>query len=149
MAGDPDLFKEAGESWNAALNQGEPAMTASVHDPQDTPLAAAARAVLKAPVTTLNMADLPDWALVGIDYAIAVSGKRRTSIHDGVRAGTFPAPIRSGMRCTRWTVGSLKQWAKAQIEAQQDEINQRQQARAKKASNAAQAKRQIAEGAQK
>jgi predicted DNA-binding transcriptional regulator AlpA len=89
-------------------------------------------------------ADLADLQLLDIKAVGALVGLKSSAIQDRVRRGDFPEPIRMGARCTRWPAGAVRQWLRAQIEAQQEDMKQRQQARAKKASNAAQARRQAA-----
>lgn len=86
-------------------------------------------------------ADLAELQLLDIRGVCALVGLKSTAIQDRVRAGIFPAPVRMSLRCSRWPAGAVRQWLQAQIDAQQEDIKQRQQARAKKASNAAQAKR--------
>jgi prophage regulatory protein len=36
-----------------------------------------------------------------------LTGKKKTKIYDGIKAGTFPAPERDGRRCTRWRAGTV------------------------------------------
>lgn len=112
--------------------------------PNQFPQAAPASMTHSSIAAILNPAvppDLADLALLDIKTLEPVVGLKSSAIHDRVRRHEFPEPVRIGQRCTRWTVASIKQWLQEQITAQQDDIKQRQQARAKKASNAAQAKR--------
>ncbi|WP_298233125.1 AlpA family transcriptional regulator [uncultured Azohydromonas sp.] len=88
-------------------------------------------------------ADLAELALLDIKAVSALVGLKSSAIFGRVRAGTFPEPVRMGARCTRWPARRVREWLQAQIEApQQETAQQRQQARATKASSAAQAKRQ-------
>lgn len=78
-------------------------------------------------------ADLADLQLLDKKQVCALVGLKSTSIDDRVRAGTFPEPIRMGARCTRWPAGAVRQWIRAQIEADQQPQKQRQLDRAQKA----------------
>jgi prophage regulatory protein len=99
-----------------------------------------AAAILNAPAVPADLADLQ---LLDIKAVSPLVGLKSSAIFERVRAKTFPAPIRLGQRCTRWTAKSIRAWLLEQIEGQQDgELQQRQQARATKASRAAHAKRQ-------
>ena len=52
---------------------------------------------------------LPNEALVSIDVVCALRERSRASIWRDVKAGRFPAPIRTaGLRCTRWLVGDVR-----------------------------------------
>ncbi|WP_066334706.1 helix-turn-helix transcriptional regulator [Azohydromonas lata] len=122
-------------------------MTATLHTLQ----AAAPAPSPAAPCTAVSFinalpADLAELALLDIKAVSALVGLKSTAIFERVRAGTFPEPVRMGARCTRWPAGKVRQWLREQIEAPQDDVNQRQQERAKKASSAAQANRQAAAG---
>lgn len=67
-------------------------------------------------------------------------------IHDAVRAHRFPQPLRFGPRCTRWRSSDVRDWLIARSEAAEadTETGALLTARAKKASDAAQAKRRAA-----
>jgi predicted DNA-binding transcriptional regulator AlpA len=119
-------------------------MPATLHTMQ----AAAPAPSSTAPSTAVSFtnalpADLAELALLDIKAVSALVGLKSSAIFERVRAGTFPEPVRMGARCTRWPAGKVREWLRAQIEAPQEEgAKQRQQARATKASSAAQAKRQ-------
>jgi predicted DNA-binding transcriptional regulator AlpA len=87
-------------------------------------------------------ADLAELALLDIKAVSALVGLKSSAIFERVRAGTFPQPVRMGARCTRWPAHRVREFLQAQIAAPQEDVNQRQQERAKKASSAAQARRQ-------
>jgi prophage regulatory protein len=38
------------------------------------------------------------------------SGLGKTSIYNGVAAGTFPAPLKIGLRAVGWRTSDLTQW---------------------------------------
>ena len=46
----------------------------------------------------------------------ARTGLGRSSIYDGVRAGTFPAPVRIGARSVGWLTHEVDAWISAQVE---------------------------------
>ena len=46
----------------------------------------------------------------------ARTGLGRSSIYDGVRAGTFPAPVRIGARSVGWLAHEVDAWISAQVE---------------------------------
>lgn len=52
--------------------------------------------------------------LLRIEAVSAMTGLGRTTLFDRTRAGTFPAPIRMGTRCTRWRAADVQTWLKAQ-----------------------------------
>lgn len=85
--------------------------------------------------------DLADLALLDIKVVCELTGMKSTSIYSWVAAGKFPEPIRLGPRCTRWRAGDVRAWLMSIHEAQAEDLKQRLQQRAKKASAAAQAKR--------
>jgi prophage regulatory protein len=55
-------------------------------------------------------ADLAALQLLPVRAVSALIGRSVTTIHDLVRAGRFPAPLRDGTRCTRWQAGKVRQW---------------------------------------
>ena len=60
----------------------------------------------------LSAADHPD-ALLQVATVSALTGRGVSTIHSMVRAQKFPAPIRNGLRCTRWRAGDVTAWLKA------------------------------------
>lgn len=88
-------------------------------------------------------ASLADVAFLDINDVCAVARMSASWIHDEVRAGRFPQPMRFGPRCSRWRSSDVRQWlidraAAAEADTQAGALLT---ARAKKASEAAQAKR--------
>ncbi len=57
----------------------------------------------------LHVAQLQD-ALLTVKTVMAQVGLGRSTIHNKVKDGTFPAPIRLSARCVRWTSSSIRQW---------------------------------------
>lgn len=105
----------------------------------------AAVAVLSAPAVPADLAELQ---LLDIKTVCMLVGLKPTAIYEREAAGTFPAAIRQGSRCTRWTAGSIRAWIQAQIEAQgspqQQRAHQHRRAIAAQGAAKAQAKRQAA-----
>lgn len=54
---------------------------------------------------------LPDEALVPLPVVCAIRGRSQTSIWRDVKAGRCPAPVKAGLRSTRWRVGDLRKAA--------------------------------------
>jgi len=93
-------------------------------------------------------ANLADVAFLDISDVCAASRMSASWIHEEVRGGRFPQPMRFGPRCTRWRSADVRDWliaraAAAEVDTQAGALLK---ARAKKASQAAQAKRQAASG---
>lgn len=84
----------------------------------------------------------PD-ALLPIGAVKALTGDSETTIHDGVREGSFPRPIIRQHRCTRWLNADVRAWLRARIDAAASDPSNGAQliARAKRASEAARSKR--------
>lgn len=45
------------------------------------------------------------------------TGLARTTIYDGIKAGTFPAPIKLGLRAVGWVEADIDAWVSARMEA--------------------------------
>lgn len=45
------------------------------------------------------------------------TGIKRTAIYAGVRAGTFPRPVKIGPRASAWIESEISDWIAARIEA--------------------------------
>lgn len=56
----------------------------------------------------------PD-AQLKVETVSALTGRGKSTLYSMVRAGKFPAPIKYGLRCTRWQAGSVTDWLKAQV----------------------------------
>lgn len=89
---------------------------------------------------------LADVAFLDINDVCAAARMSASWVHDEVRAGRFPQPMRFGPRCTRWRSVDVRNWlvARAAAAAEDTETGAKLKARAKKASDAAQAKRRAA-----
>ena len=44
-----------------------------------------------------------------------MSGLCRSSIYEGVAAGTFPAPVKIGVRAVGWRTSDLTNWLESRI----------------------------------
>lgn len=61
----------------------------------------------------LDAANHPD-AQLQVATVAALTGRGKSTLYSMVRAGTFPAPIKNGARCTRFRAGDVTAWLKAQ-----------------------------------
>lgn len=88
-------------------------------------------------------AELADVAFLDIRDVCALARMSASWIHDEVRTGHFPQPLRFGPRCTRWRSADVRDWliARAAAARADRKAGERLTAQAKKASSAAQAKR--------
>ena len=85
---------------------------------------------------------LADLAFLDIRDVCAAARLSATWIHDEVRAGRFPQPLRFGSRCSRWRSADVRAWLQARAADASSEAAADLTARAKKASEAARAARQ-------
>ena len=44
-----------------------------------------------------------------------IVGLSKSEIHRKVKAGTFPAPVRLGRRCTRWNIAEVENWIRDRL----------------------------------
>ena len=61
---------------------------------------------------TIHALHIPE-ALLKIQTVTAVTGLSESTIRRKVAAGTFPAPVKDGARCTRWVAGKVQNWLRA------------------------------------
>lgn len=61
-------------------------------------------------------AELADVALLDIKDVCAAVRMSASWVHDEVREGRFPQPMRFGMRCTRWQASAIRQWLEERAE---------------------------------
>jgi prophage regulatory protein len=45
-----------------------------------------------------------------IAAVVILSGLSRTGIYEGMAAGTFPRPVRIGLRAVAWPAATIKTW---------------------------------------
>ena len=60
----------------------------------------------------LHVAQLQN-ALLTVKTVMAQTGLGRSTIHNKVKEGTFPAPIKLSARCVRWHSEAIQQWIQA------------------------------------
>lgn len=91
----------------------------------------------------MNLADV---AFLDIGDVCAAARMSASWIHDEVREGRFPQPMRFGPRCSRWRSSDVRDWliARAAAAEANTEAAALLKGRAKRASDAAQAKRRAA-----
>jgi len=54
-------------------------------------------------------------SLLRLPKVIERVGLQRTAIYDGVKHGTFPAPVRLGRRCVAWPSDAIDRWVRERI----------------------------------
>ena len=86
-------------------------------------------------------ADLADHVLLDIDDVCTAVRMSASWVHDEVRAGRLPQPLRYGPRCTRWRAADIRQYLISRAAQPQTEAAELVRTRAKKASAAARAHR--------
>ena len=69
---------------------------------------AATAASKSLPVAVRDFEHLPNEARLDIKALSILFDRSRASIYRDVKAGRLPAPVHSGLRSTRWTVGSIR-----------------------------------------
>jgi predicted DNA-binding transcriptional regulator AlpA len=87
--------------------------------------------------------NLADVAFLDIRDVCAAARMSASWIHEEVRLGRFPQPMRFGPRCSRWRSSEVRDWLIARAAAAEGDAGTAAllRSRAKKASDAAQAKR--------
>jgi predicted DNA-binding transcriptional regulator AlpA len=60
------------------------------------------------PAGVRNFDELPDTALVRVNVVSSVEGVNPSTIWRWVKAGTFPAPEKTGPNTTSWRVGAIR-----------------------------------------
>lgn len=55
--------------------------------------------------------------LVKLSAVMAMTGVGRSSIFNAVKAGTFPAPVKLGVRSVAWRMSELQAWIAARPSA--------------------------------
>ncbi len=88
------------------------------------------RPIVRPPLQVANA----DVALVDINDIAALSRMSQSWIHDEVRAGRAPKPLRFGSRCTRWKLSEVRDWLITRAAHPQGQSESLVTARAKKAS---------------
>ena len=88
--------------------------------------------------------ELADVALIDINDVCGAVRMSASWVHEEVRCGRFPHPLRFGPRCTRWRVSDVRRYLVARAEEPQAESSALVEARARRGSDAARAKRVIA-----
>ena len=91
---------------------------------------------------------IADVAFLDIADVCAAARMSASWIHEEVRAGRFPQPLRFGPRCSRWRCADVRDWLIGRASAAERDTGAAAASivRAKKASEAAQAKRRAAGG---
>lgn len=61
---------------------------------------------------SIAVLQLPD-ALLRRATVVQVTGMSSSTIDRAVRAGRFPAPLKHGLRCTRWRSADVSEWVRS------------------------------------
>jgi predicted DNA-binding transcriptional regulator AlpA len=67
------------------------------------------------PPSVRNFEAMPDSARINVTAVSILTGRSTASVWRDVKAKRLPAPVRSGLRCTRWVVGEIRQALQGQI----------------------------------
>ena len=86
-------------------------------------------------------ANLADVAFLDIRDVCAAVRMSASWVHEAARTGIFPAPVVRQSRCTRWRSGDVRAWLIGRAASPDSQAGAIVDARAKKASAAAKAKR--------
>lgn len=89
--------------------------------------------------------EVADVALLGIEAVCAAHGMSASWVHEEVRKGRAPQPLRFGQRCARWQASAVRAWLIERSEQAQRNAAATAELvtrRAKTASDAAKVKRQ-------
>ena len=121
-------------------------VAASSHGPNPKGTKLKLQKISKLKALAQSPALLADVAFLDIRDVCAAARMSASWIHDEVRAGRCPQPMRFGPRCSRWRSAEVRAWliARAESAAADIETAALLKARAKKASDAAQVKRRVA-----
>ena len=65
------------------------------------------------PAGVRNFDELPDSAIVRVNVVAPVEGVNASTIWRWVKAGTYPAPEKTGPNTTGWRVGAIRQRRRA------------------------------------
>ena len=65
---------------------------------------------------------MPTATLLRLPAVIAATGCQRSTIYDGVRAGTFPRPVPLGSRTVAWSSTEIDTWIAARIAARDAKV---------------------------
>ena len=116
---------------------------ASSHWPNKRGTKLTQHSITKPKASRLPPTNLADVAFLDISDVCAAARMSASWIHDEVRCGRFPQPMRFGPRCSRWRSSEVRAWLIARSDAAEADTETAAllKARAKKASDAAQVKR--------
>lgn len=135
-----------GTTNEAQPSAGERSAVDSSHWPNPLEAKLTRHGTTKLNASHRSPSDLADVAFLDIRDVCALARMSASWIHDEVRARRFPQPLRFGPRCTRWRSSDVRRWLVDRAAAAQadTETGALLTARAKKASEAAQLKRNSA-----
>lgn len=68
------------------------------------------QSTISTPMAFVPVLPADDAALVSMQLLIPIVGLKKSALHDRIRAGRFPAPLRLSSRCARFRVGSIREY---------------------------------------
>lgn len=80
-----------------------------------SPVAAAPYKASRTATQDVHAVQIPE-ALLKLRTVEAVTGISGSSIYRKLKAGDFPAPIKDGLRCTRWRAKDVTAWLRSRGE---------------------------------
>ncbi|MHB1799972.1 MAG: helix-turn-helix transcriptional regulator [Vulcanimicrobiaceae bacterium] len=69
----------------------------------------------------ITHAETPPQRLLRLPDVTKATGLARSSVHDAIRAGTFPKPVQLGSRTVAWSSTEIEKWVSAKIAARDAE----------------------------
>ena len=63
------------------------------------------------------MTHIPPSAFLRMSAVVARTGLSRSSIYSKVKSGTFPPPVKVGIKAIRWLEGDIEAWIAATVKA--------------------------------
>lgn len=68
-------------------------------------------------MTAVNPSQSTPQRLLRLPDVCAIVGLGKSSIYEGVKAGTFPAPVKLSRRAVCWPLASIEGWISERIKA--------------------------------
>ncbi len=67
------------------------------------------------PASVRNFDEMPNSARIDVTAVSILTGRSKASVWRDVKAKRLPKPVRTGLRCTRWIVGEIREVLQGQI----------------------------------
>ncbi|MDM5177840.1 AlpA family phage regulatory protein [Massilia sp. DJPM01] len=62
-----------------------------------------------------HLPEVPEAYFVKIHEVLVISALSKASIYDAVKKGTFPAPVKVGVRAVAWVRSEVLEWAAMKV----------------------------------